>query len=59
VFIPMAIASVLAGVLIGVLRPAWYWAIALAVLCVLAVFGAIIWWESRAEPNAAPDRDGK
>ena len=49
VFIPTAVAAVLAGVLIGVVRPAWYWAIALVVLCVVVVFGAIIWWESRAE----------
>ena len=52
----MAVAGVLAGLLIGVLQPAWYWAIALAVLCVVTVLGAIIWWESRAEPGAAPDR---
>lgn len=48
-FIPMAVAGALAGVLIGVLQPAWYWAIALAALCVMVVFGAIIWWESRVE----------
>lgn len=53
VFIPMAAAGVLAGLLNGLLRPAWYWAIAIAVLCVVGVFGPIIWWESR-EPRDAP-----
>jgi hypothetical protein len=50
VFIPAAVAAILAGVMIGVLRPPWYWAIALAVASVVVVFGAIIWRESRAVP---------
>lgn len=47
-FVPMAAAAVLAGLVIGILSPAWFWAIPVAVLCFVAVIGAVIWWEGRA-----------
>jgi hypothetical protein len=48
VFIPMAVAGILAAVVIGITKTEWYWAILLTGLCFVAVFGAVVWWEKRA-----------
>jgi hypothetical protein len=48
VFIPTAIACVLAGLVLVMLRPAWYWAFPMIAVSFLAVFAVIIWWEGRA-----------
>jgi hypothetical protein len=44
----MTVAAVLAGLIIGWLRLEWSWAIFVGVLSLFVVFGALIWWESRA-----------
>jgi hypothetical protein len=48
VFIPMMIAGLLAGLVLVMLRPEWYWAFPVIGGSVLAVFGVIIWWEARS-----------
>jgi hypothetical protein len=48
VLIPMAFAGILAGLVIGLFRLEWCWAIPVAGFCLVAVFAAMIWWEGRS-----------
>jgi hypothetical protein len=52
-FIPVAVACVLACLLIGIIQPAWYWAIPIDLLSLVVVFGAVIWRDSRMEATGA------